>query len=219
MNTDSNNVEEILPVLGLARTVLYPGMQCTLLLANLKAFGAVREALRSTGRPLVAVCGSSAMQHTQETDVFSTGVLAEILDLRSHSSGLWLTEVRTQSRVSIGKLLRAQPFRLARVNPIRDEAEPEEDLKNLVNEIQLRLIELKRKAPCCTVARTTLEALALAATTDARVSSLMSCLHILPLSEQQDVLERPRRSQRLDAVLAALENRIRTYPRTAQVLV
>jgi len=203
----------------LARRVLYPGMQCTLLLANLKAFGAVREAQRSTGRPLLAVCGASDTQHPQESDVFGMGVLAEILDLSSHSSGLWLTELRTQSRVFIVKLLRSEPFRLARVNPIHDDVEPEEVLRNLVNEIQLRLIELKRNAPCCTVASTTLEALALATTTDARVSSLMSCLHILPLSEQQDLLERPRRSQRLDAVLSTLENRIRTYPRTGQVLV
>jgi ATP-dependent Lon protease len=219
MHVQSHSVEEILPVVGLARTVLYPGMQCTLLLANLKAFGAVREAQRSTGRPLVAVCGATSTRNTETSHVFGTGVLAEILDLSSHSSGLWLTQLQTQGRVSIGKLLRAEPFRLARVSPIHDDAEPEEDLVNLVYEIQLRLIELKRNAPCCTVATAALDALALADNTDARISSLMSCLHILPLTEQQDLLESPRRSQRLTAVLSALENRIQTYPRAAQVFV
>lgn len=218
MNIDSHIVEEILPVVGLARTVLYPGMQCTLLLANLKAFGAVREAQRSAGRAWVAICGATT-QHTQESQLFDTGVLAEIQNVSAHSSGLWLAELRTQDRVSIGELLRVEPFRLARVYPIDDTTETEEDLGNLVNEIQIRLLELKRHASCCTVATTALEALALADNTDARVSSLMSCLHILPIDEQQSLLECPHRSQRLNAVLSAIENRIQTYPRRPQVFV
>ncbi|MDX2019548.1 MAG: LON peptidase substrate-binding domain-containing protein [Deltaproteobacteria bacterium] len=209
MQSSTQNIDEILPVVGLARTVLFPGMRCTLLLANLKSFGAVREARRSTGKPLLAICCSDEQPgKPSAAPLFSTGVLAEVLHLQPHNTGLWLTELWTQGRVTVGQFLREDPFRLARVEGLSDDLDRPEDLENLVLEAQLRLIELKRRHPGCEIATTALSGLAKADSIETRVASLMACSAVLSLREQQSLLETRRPTQRLEKILAALDHRM-----------
>lgn len=207
-------MEEILPVVGLAQTVVFPGMTCTVLLGTVRALGAVREAQRS--RPaMVALC-ATRLPPGQETEglapLHEMGVVAQVLRLGTHESGLWLAELHAQDRVQVRQILRDRPFRLARVCLRPDEDENLEEVAALVSLLRVELLRLKQLAPACAVATPVLEALRGARSLQSQVAASMGCGALLPLDERQALLARGRASERLEALLSVIARRIASYP-------
>ncbi|MCG5051954.1 MAG: LON peptidase substrate-binding domain-containing protein [Myxococcales bacterium] len=211
--------EDIMPVVGVASTVLFPGMTCTLLLGTLRAYGAVREAHRTIGPAHVAVCSVPDREadptHEGPAPLCPTGVLARVFRLRQHETGLWIADFRAQARVHVTQFLREHPFRLARVKEAFDESEETASLEALVDLARERLCQLKRQSPACSMAAEVLAALVAAQHLHARIAALMGCLTLLPLAERQAALESNRVSARLECVLNTLEARLDPLARPA----
>jgi Lon protease-like protein len=110
---------EILPALGLVERVLLPGSRCRVVLTTVSSYGAVREATRSAGAPLLAAFSASPTPDGSDP-LSAVGVLATVADL-GDVGGRWVAALRGVGRVHKQTLLRAHPFRLALVERWSDE--------------------------------------------------------------------------------------------------
>ncbi len=212
-------MDEIVPVVGLAQTVLFPGMECTLLLGTVRALGAVQEARRCVGAARVAICTATSLPSAFEApSLHKVGVMAHVVDLKRHESGLWLAEFCAHHRVHVQQVLRDRPFRLARVHELDDECEPADLLTSLILTARHLLLELLRRAPQCTVAGPVLTALSEAKRLETQVNALMGCMALLSLEKRQGLLECAQASLRLEAIVETLEARVAGYGRPTRAV-
>jgi Lon protease-like protein len=112
---------ELLPVIGLVDRVLLPGAECCLALTTVASYGAIREATRSWGPPLVGAFALDASAGDSAAgELALVGVGAAVLGLYQVTPDRWLAELRGLWRARREPLVQRLPFRLALVEPFEE---------------------------------------------------------------------------------------------------
>ncbi len=221
MSAGTDERWEILPALTFFQGVLFPGMRCCVLLETVEAFGAVREATRSWGEKSLAVFAARGWPGPQSIpELFDVGAVAEVLNLERPACGKhWMAELRAVGRLRSCEQLRQSPYRIARIERLREPAEDPALLRGLVMAVressrrlaslhvqggdEARAIELLRE------------------TTDPSevLGHAMTAFRGLSLEDQQSALELPLISERLAFVLGHMHRQIVSrHPRRLRVL-
>jgi Lon protease-like protein len=133
-------------VLGLPGRVMLPGSRCCVALTSVSSFGAVREATRAWGAPVLAVFSASSLDG--EGDPLSTaGVLVTVIDLRKQRD-LWTAELRATRRVRKREVLRVHPFRVARVDPWPGASQDPDAVSALASAVQVAVSGARVRFHC-----------------------------------------------------------------------
>jgi ATP-dependent Lon protease len=112
---------EILPVLALKNTVLYPGIVIPITVGRDKSIRAINKAYNE-GR-IVAVLSQrdSNVEDPRIEDLFKIGTVARILKLLRMPDGTTTAILQGRKRFSLVELLRDDPYMEARVAPLESE--------------------------------------------------------------------------------------------------
>lgn len=202
---------EILPTLSLANTVFFPGMQGHVVLASLRAYGAVLEATRSGGEKTVAVFAmrTSVGESPGFANLFEIGTLARVRDFcRRPCCGRWVAAIEATRRVRLVEGLRDEPFRIARVVPLDDPQEDEALLGALVAEIRRSAVRIAGGNAQCPRVRNAMGCLSNAKSALEVPGIAMELLGKMTVPEQQCALELPLLSARLAFVLQQINYRL-----------
>jgi Lon protease-like protein len=194
---------EILPVLALYDSVLFPGARCRVLLGTARAYGAVREATRAVHERTLAVFGTTGGE--PEPRLFPVGALAHVLSLqRSRCCGQWVADIVAVARVREDERLLDRPFRISRVERLVEPAEDPALVATLVDAVRVGARRLLA-ARCRTDAfRCAVDRVHEVKDAGHVLGAAADLLASLPVEEQQRGLELERLSDRLVFLIGAL---------------
>jgi len=195
--------DDPLPVLGIARTVLLPGMACAVPLITDGARGAIEEAMRTNGEVAVFAVHAGAPSRPEPTDHYTTGTLARVIALgtcaRCRRQVVKLQGVhRVRAFVFVSRV--SDPYLHVICARPEKNLEPEDDsLRSVAAAVWQTALEIRRRFPQCRAARRAVEDLR-GRCPEEIPGAASALLGHLSVPEKQSLLETDPLSLRLLAV-------------------
>ena len=145
-----SNSHEIFPVVPLRDTVVLPNLSCSLYVGREKSVRALEHALKEdTGLVLVSQ-KDSQVDDPNVDDLYTTGVLAKVLQFLRIPDGTVKVLVMGHSRMSIEEFGMSGDFVSAKVKPVEDQfpqdAEQQLELKAMAEQIRRLFKDLAKQA-------------------------------------------------------------------------
>jgi ATP-dependent Lon protease len=145
------NIPEVLPVLPLKETVVYPFAVQPLAIGQERSIRLIDDVMLSDPRLVVLVAQKSAEQDLAgPNDIFKIGTVARVGRMFRMPDGTIQIAVQGLERVRIGEFTQEKPFLKANVTPIPDVQEEDNETeamkRNVVNYFQ-RLVALVQNMP------------------------------------------------------------------------
>jgi ATP-dependent Lon protease len=144
-------IPELLGILPLKNTVLYPGVVIPITVGRDKSIALVKEAYATKDR-LVGVIAQRNM-HTEDPeppDLFRFGTLARIIKLIRMPDGSITIVIQGRARFEVGEFVQSEPFFKARVQKLQEEYPSKKEaqalIRNMKREAQ-KIIELSPNIP------------------------------------------------------------------------
>ncbi|MFN8285783.1 MAG: endopeptidase La [Chitinophagales bacterium] len=113
-------VPDVLPLLPLRNTILFPGVVLPITIGRDKSIQAVKEAYKSN--KLVGVVGQidGNIEEPEFKDLFRVGTVAQIMRMIKMPDGSTTAIIQGRSRFFVKELVSAEPFMRARIEPLQD---------------------------------------------------------------------------------------------------
>jgi ATP-dependent Lon protease len=206
--------EDVLIVLPVRNTVLFPGMVLPLTIGRGQSIAAAQEATRSE-RPIgIIQQRDPSVDNPEPDDLHNIGTVATVLRYITSPEGTHHIICQGQRRFSTLDYVEGYPFLLARVQELH-EAETES------KEIEARLLHLKRQATeaigLLPQAPSELNAAIEATTSASTLADLIAGFMDITPAEKQDILETIDIRTRLDKVARLLAHRISVLKLTQEI--
>jgi Lon protease-like protein len=189
---------ELLPILALADTVLFPGMCSSVTLTSVAAYGAAREAARVQAAPRLGVFTVEGTPGA--STLFAIGTVAVATNLRKCADGEWAVDVRALFRARRHPLVRSEPFRIAPVEILPDDATTPAELAAFVCPILAAARRLRGAHPCAAAIAMRLRD----APADMFAAIAAPLLECAPVRDRQEILEAESLPEQLGLLLAHL---------------
>jgi ATP-dependent Lon protease len=203
-NTPEGPVEvpEIISILPLRNSVLFPGSIIPIDVGRKKSVRLVEEAI-SKERPVIGIVTQrdARTEDPGPTDLYSVGCAARILKVIKLAKDNFSVILQGVSRIRILEVAGADPFMTARVQPLPDQPSAEVELDALVmnlKDVAKRVIKLMPELP------KEASALVDSVTEPGPLSDLITSNLDVQVDEKQDVLETFELKARLRKVLQFL---------------
>ena len=146
------NVPEVLPILTLRSSVLFPGAITPITVGREKSMTLVRE-VNATGGLLGAVLQKeSDVEDPMPDDMYKVGTAARILKILEMPNSTLTVILNGLEKIEIGEYLSTEPYLKATVTPIRDSAPDASNpefgaLVDSIRDVALNIIEISPSMP------------------------------------------------------------------------
>jgi ATP-dependent Lon protease len=199
-------VPEILPILPLRNSVLFPGSIIPIDVGRRKSVRLVEEAV-SKERPVIGILTQrdARTEDPTEGDMYSVGCAARILKVIKLAKDNFSVILQGVSRIRISEYTQQEPFILARVGAVPDPTTSDVELDALVmnlKDIAKRVIKLMPELP------KEAGALVDSVTEPGQLADLITSNLDIQVDEKQDVLETFDLKARMRTVLQFLSRQL-----------
>ncbi len=145
------NVPDVLPILPLRNTVLFPGVVIPITIGREKSLKLVKEVYRKN-KILGAVAQNNVgIDEPEMNDLYKTGTVAQILKILEMPDGSTSVIIQGKKRFRIMDLVSDKPFYVARIDVLDDKGSGNDDeLKAIVatlKDLSLKIIKLSSNIP------------------------------------------------------------------------
>jgi ATP-dependent Lon protease len=145
------NVPDVLPILPLRNTVLFPGVVIPITIGREKSLKLVKEVYKKN-KILGAVAQNNvSIDEPEMKDLYRTGTVAQVLKILEMPDGSTSVIIQGKKRFKIVDLVSDKPFYVARVEVLQDKKNAKDDeLKAIVatlKDLSLKIIKLSSNIP------------------------------------------------------------------------
>ena len=145
------NVPDVLPILPLRNTVLFPGVVIPISIGREKSLKLIKEVYRKN-KILGAVAQNNVnIDEPEIKDLYKTGTVAQILKILEMPDGSTSVIIQGKKRFEIMDLVSDKPYYVARIDVLEDKRSGSEDeLKAIVatlKDLSLKIIKLSSNIP------------------------------------------------------------------------
>ena len=204
MTSERENRIEI-PVLALRDVVVYPHMVIPLFVGREKSIRCLEAAMDSDKQIFLVAQKDAGIDEPDTGDIYSVGTIATILQLLKLPDGTVKVLVEGNVRGEVANYVQTEPFFVAGIDRLGDEALPESEQEVLIRSAVSQFegyVKLNKKIPPEVL--TSLNGIDDAA----RLADTMAAHMPLKLVEKQKVLEMRGVNERLEYLMALMEGEI-----------
>ena len=143
---------EILPILPLRNSVLFPGVVFPINIGRQKSFKLIREIQRTT-RIFGALSQIDAeVEDPQFSDMHKVGTVAEILKVIEMPDNTISVIIQGKSRFEVLEYTGSEPYFMARVRYLKEPVEPKNDhdmdaILSSIKDIAIKIVRMSQNAP------------------------------------------------------------------------
>ncbi len=144
----TSEVPEVLPILALRNTVLFPGVVLPITIGRDTSLKLVQDAFN--GDRLIGVVAqiSSDEEHPGPEDLYTVGTVATILKLIKMPDGSKSVVIQGKRRFHIDEYVQTEPYLKARVTPIKEDFDADQiELKARIRSIKELAIQIVNLSP------------------------------------------------------------------------
>lgn len=145
------NVPDLLPVLPLRNTVLFPGVVIPITVGRDKSIKLIQEVYKKN-KILGAVSQIDAhIEDPKLKDIYRVGTVAQILKILDMPDGSTSVIIQGKKRFKVEDLLTDKPYHIARISPLEDSVEePKEEADAVaatLKDLAIKIIKLSSNIP------------------------------------------------------------------------
>lgn len=153
-NQETKDVEDtpdILPILALKNTVLFPGVVIPITVGRNKSIKAITKAFNETRTIAVLSQKSTKTQDPEEKDLFTVGTVAKILKLLKMPDGTVTAILQGRHRFQLTEMVSETPFLEGRIASVQEEVPANEmefkAMLSTLRDMSKNIIELSPQIP------------------------------------------------------------------------
>jgi ATP-dependent Lon protease len=201
-NPKDTQVPELLPILPLKNTVVFPGVIMPVNLGRKKSIKLVEKAVK-TNRFIGLTAQKNSAEDPTLNDLYEIGVLAQIIKVVVMPDGSTTIIIQGLAKIRIDELVQNEPFLKAKFTQLEDTFEDKGKRENKVliqtlREAAVKLIRLNPQIP--PAAAQVLENIK----HPASIANFLASNLTIPVDEKQELLEYTNISIRIDKLLLHL---------------
>lgn len=145
------NVPDVLPILPLRNTVLFPGVVIPITVGRNKSVKLIQDVYKKN-RILGAVSQLDAnIEDPKMGDIYHVGTVAHILKILEMPDGSTSVIIQGKKRFKVEDLLTDKPYHVARISPLEDSVEEPREEANAVaatlKDLAIKIIKLSSNIP------------------------------------------------------------------------
>jgi ATP-dependent Lon protease len=149
---DRSDVPELLPVLPLRNTVLFPGVVIPITVGREKSIRLIREYYRKNKIIGTIAQNDPDIDDPQIGDLFRVGTVAQIIKILEMPDDTTSIIIQGKKRFQVESIVSEEPYFVAKTRPLRDEKpgvkDPEyEAIVGSLKDLSLRIIKLSSNIP------------------------------------------------------------------------
>jgi len=145
------NIPDVLPILPLRNTVLFPGVVIPITVGREKSLRLVQEVYKKNKILGAVAQRDSSIDDPAFEDLYSIGTVAQILKILEMPDGTTSVIIQGRKRFRINDLLTDKPYHVARITPLDDaEEETAAEAKAVaaaLKELAIKIIKLSSNIP------------------------------------------------------------------------
>ena len=145
------NVPDVLPLLPLRNTVLFPGVVIPITISREKSLKLIKEVFQKNKILGAIAQNDSNIDEPFVKDLYSFGTVAQILKILEMPDGSTSVIIQGKKKFKITDIVSDKPYYIARIDVINDKrTENDDELKAIVaslKELSLRIIKLSSNIP------------------------------------------------------------------------
>lgn len=145
------NIPDVLPILPLRNTVLFPGVVIPITVGRNKSLRLVQEVYKKNKILGAVAQKDSTIDEPEYDDLYKIGTVAQILKILEMPDGTTSVIVQGRKRFSMDDMLTDKPYHVAKITPLEDaDDEPPEESKAVaaaLKELAIKIIKLSSNIP------------------------------------------------------------------------
>lgn len=147
-----DNFREILPILPLRNTILFPGVVIPITVGRAKSLKLVREAYNSNKIIGTVAQTDPNIEEPDAADLYKVGTVAQIVKILDMPDDSTTMIIQGRGRFEIKKMVKKEPYFTAKVNYL-DEHQTEltdkeaEAISSSIKELSLKIVKLSQNVP------------------------------------------------------------------------
>lgn len=145
------NIPDVLPILPLRNTVLFPGVVAPITVGRDKSLKLVQEVYKKNKILGAVAQKDGSVDDPEFEDLHQVGTVAQILKILEMPDGSTSVIIQGRKRFQIEDLLTDKPYHVARITPLEDdEDEPAKEAKAVaaaLKELAIKIIRLSSNIP------------------------------------------------------------------------
>jgi ATP-dependent Lon protease len=145
------NIPDVLPILPLRNTVLFPGVLIPITVGREKSLRLIQEVYKKNKILGAVAQRDSNVDDPDAEDLYRVGTVAQILKILDMPDGTTSVIIQGRKRFRIDDLLTDKPYHVARITPLEDaENEPAAESKAVaaaLKDLAIKIIKLSSNIP------------------------------------------------------------------------
>jgi len=145
------NIPDVLPILPLRNTVLFPGVVIPITVGREKSLRLVQEVYKKNKILGAIAQREGTIEDPELEDLYSIGTVAQILKILEMPDGTTSVIIQGRKRFMLDDLLTEKPYHVAKITPLEDEEnEPAGEAKAVaaaLKELSIKIIKLSSNIP------------------------------------------------------------------------
>ncbi len=145
------NIPDVLPILPLRNTVLFPGVVIPITVGRDKSLRLVHEVYKKNKILGALAQKSGTIEDPEIEDLYKVGTVAQILKILEMPDGSTSVIIQGRKRFTLEDLLTDKPYHVAKITPLEDEEEkPGGEAKAVaaaLKELAIKIIKLSSNIP------------------------------------------------------------------------
>ena len=200
------NIPDVLPILPLRNTVLFPGVVIPITVGRNKSLKLVQEVYKKNKILGAVAQKDGSIEDPELDDLYQTGTVAQILKILEMPDGSTSVIIQGRKRFRLKDLLTDKPYHVARITPLEDEDdEPAGEAKAVaaaLKDLSIKIIKLSSNIPTeATFAVKNIES-------PSFLVNFLASNSELSLKQKQDLLETDSVAKRGFTLLESLSNEV-----------
>jgi ATP-dependent Lon protease len=199
------NIPDVLPILPLRNTVLFPGVVIPITVGRDKSLKLVQEVYKKNKILGAVAQKDGSIEDPELEDLFKIGTVAQILKILEMPDGSTSVIIQGRKRFLMKDLLTEKPYHVARITPLEDDDEPAGEAKAVaaaLKELAIKIIKLSSNIPSeATFAVKNIES-------PSFLVNFLASNSELSLKQKQELLETNSVSKRGFALLESLSKEV-----------
>jgi len=145
------NIPDVLPILPLRNTVLFPGVVIPITVGREKSLRLVQEVYKKNKILGAVAQRDGSIEDPEFEDLYSVGTVAQILKILEMPDGSTSVIIQGRKRFTLEDLLTEKPYHVAKITPLEDEEDkPAGEAKAVaaaLKELSIKIIRLSSNIP------------------------------------------------------------------------
>jgi len=144
------NIPDVLPILPLRNTVLFPGVVIPITVGREKSLRLVQEVYKKNKILGAVAQKDGTIEDPELEDLYSIGTVAQILKILEMPDGTTSVIIQGRKRFLLDDLLTEKPYHVAKTTPLDDEDDEAGEAKAVaaaLKELSIKIIKLSSNIP------------------------------------------------------------------------